>query len=561
MSADSDRERTLSLLGRFLEQELSESEQTEFETILSQSEEARREFLTLASMHQELFTLMERPARAAAPAPSPRPVQKTARRARSSVLRRSIAPLGLAAAVLLGLTAVVIHFATRTTDRPAKEQPAPRIVDEREPEVPAEITRKDAPPSPKIERPPTPAPESRPHKPVEPSSEKPQAPETERPKREEKPAPPPPVPDRPEKPPTVTPPVKPTVESALARLVRIEGQVRYSRGGRAATAKATEGISFLPGDRLDTRTGRARLDLPGGASIYADRGTGFRLLSAVTESGDVVLVELTRGEIYVSDGAGRVHVETLEGVFEPMGTRFGVRRSRSSTVVQVEEGAVRARSKRGGLRPPSRKTAKVDLRQREWAGEPVEVAAGKESRVRRGTSPVAPVRMAAGRLASWRSGLLGGSRGPVTMWIEAESGILAPPMEVASDSAASGEKYVSTRPGQGRFTAGFIEFTLDIPQDGDYVVWGRVMAFDSRQDSFLISMDDLKPKKWEILETRQNWKWDPASGTDLGPPDKYALKAGIHTLKIHQAEEGAKIDRILVTNGLKYVPRGRGPGR
>jgi len=38
----------------------------------------------------------------------------------------------------------------------------------------------------------------------------------------------------------------------------------------------------------------------------------------------------------------------------------------------------------------------------------------------------------------------------------------------------------------------------------------------------------------------------------------YSLGVGQHTLVIKHREDGAKLDRILVTNDMAYVPQGQG---
>ena len=40
-------------------------------------------------------------------------------------------------------------------------------------------------------------------------------------------------------------------------------------------------------------------------------------------------------------------------------------------------------------------------------------------------------------------------------------------------------------------------------------------------------------------------KWDPVT---------YYLEAGQHTLKVKQREDGTKLDRILITDDMQFVP-------
>ena len=58
-----------------------------------------------------------------------------------------------------------------------------------------------------------------------------------------------------------------------------------------------------------------------------------------------------------------------------------------------------------------------------------------------------------------------------------------------------------------------------------------------------------------------NWQWDAVnlwgSGEEFMPeidPVVFSLSPGEHTLRIIQREDGAKLDSLLITNDLSYVP-------
>ena len=105
------------------------------------------------------------------------------------------------------------------------------------------------------------------------------------------------------------------------------------------------------------------------------------------------------------------------------------------------------------------------------------------------------------------------------------------------------------------------QYTFNVPVAGNYVVWGRVMV-DNRggiNDSFYVSMDSGSYALWETPQgSSPAWVWDRVSNRGGEDPVVYWLSAGQHTLLIKQREAGTKLDRILITNDLVYVPQGLG---
>ena len=84
-------------------------------------------------------------------------------------------------------------------------------------------------------------------------------------------------------------------------------------------------------------------------------------------------------------------------------------------------------------------------------------------------------------------------------------------------------------------------------------VWGRVFSISYGDNSFYVSVDDGDRALWDtpIINT---WIWDQVNDRPVADPVAYFLTAGEHTLTIHQKEYGTKLDRILITNDLEYVP-------
>jgi hypothetical protein len=152
-----------------------------------------------------------------------------------------------------------------------------------------------------------------------------------------------------------------------------------------------------------------------------------------------------------------------------------------------------------------------------------------------------------------------------SLWIEAEDGNLQWPMEIGDDAAASAGGYVWVPEGTGNFTypsvnAGTAEYHFDVPEAGDYVIWGRQISNDTTSDSFFVSVDGQTEMVWHTkLGGQDVWTWDVVSYRDVDDPRDttnpqiYWLEAGFHSLTIQQCEDGIKLDNIVITNDLSLV--------
>ena len=152
------------------------------------------------------------------------------------------------------------------------------------------------------------------------------------------------------------------------------------------------------------------------------------------------------------------------------------------------------------------------------------------------------------------------------IWIEAEDAATSFPMVAGDDAAASGYGYVWVPEGSGNMsspsaTGGNVEVTFDVPEAGDYIVWGRVLTASGGDDSFFVSMDGAESMVWHAMQSGpEAWVWDPVSARDVGEvrdasnPYVYRLAAGAHRLVFSLREDGTKLDRLLITNDRLYLP-------
>ncbi|RCG25940.1 carbohydrate-binding protein [Sphaerisporangium album] len=152
----------------------------------------------------------------------------------------------------------------------------------------------------------------------------------------------------------------------------------------------------------------------------------------------------------------------------------------------------------------------------------------------------------------------------VTVATEAEGGTVTAPMQRASDGAASGGSYVTVAPGNNSQasapSSGYATVTVNVPSAGTYKIMGRVVAPADTDDSFWVRVDGGAWVNWNDIAPGASWHWaditnDAASDTLV----TYDLAAGDHTLTFAYREDGARLDRVLVTTDLSLAPTGTGP--
>jgi hypothetical protein len=149
-----------------------------------------------------------------------------------------------------------------------------------------------------------------------------------------------------------------------------------------------------------------------------------------------------------------------------------------------------------------------------------------------------------------------------SLLLEAEDGDLQWPMAIGDETAASAGGYVGVPEGTGSLysaseNAGFAEYHFEVPETGDYVIWGRQISNDNASDSFFVSVDGQADMVWYTkLGGQDVWTWDVVSNRseedlrDANNPQVYWLEAGFHTLAIKQREDGTRLDAIVITNDL-----------
>jgi len=146
-------------------------------------------------------------------------------------------------------------------------------------------------------------------------------------------------------------------------------------------------------------------------------------------------------------------------------------------------------------------------------------------------------------------------------WLEAEyPDTIVSPLEIADGENVSEGKYMYAPNGtKNHYTPNPVlaKYTVEISQAGTYILWGRVQASNRKDDSFFVQIDNGLNNLWEIEETK-DWHWDAVNNRTMADPVKFFLQQGKHTIKIKLREDGTRLDKLLLTNAITFVPSGEG---
>lgn len=138
----------------------------------------------------------------------------------------------------------------------------------------------------------------------------------------------------------------------------------------------------------------------------------------------------------------------------------------------------------------------------------------------------------------------------ITVTLEAETGLLIPPMAAVSDLTASNCSYVRVPLAQ---VGGSALYTFTIPSVGPlptdtWTIAGRVSAADGNSDSFYVSVDDAPNIIWDI-PWGVGWSWDRVSQRYGPDPKTFTFLPGsTHTVRFSNRESDARLDAMVVVN-------------
>lgn len=152
------------------------------------------------------------------------------------------------------------------------------------------------------------------------------------------------------------------------------------------------------------------------------------------------------------------------------------------------------------------------------------------------------------------------STGDPHIWLEAEDATITAPMVVKENYETSAGRYIVTETGKNTSSAptdGHAVYNFNVTTAGEYKIWIRANAPNTDDDSFWFKMDnnDWFPMN-EVLKGIEGWWWDEIQNTALAekPIVKYNLAEGSHTFTVAYREDGAMIDKILITRDSTFNP-------
>lgn len=145
-------------------------------------------------------------------------------------------------------------------------------------------------------------------------------------------------------------------------------------------------------------------------------------------------------------------------------------------------------------------------------------------------------------------------KGIETVTFEAENTEVGSQWMIANDKLASNGKFIQVKNGnqsievapQGKQNS--ISLKFSVKKEGTYSAFARLNCPTADDDSFWLKLDDGTFKMVNGLGTR-GWEWVKL--------DNFRLKTGDHVLTIAYREDGAKLDKISISND-HYPPEKMG---
>jgi chitodextrinase len=131
----------------------------------------------------------------------------------------------------------------------------------------------------------------------------------------------------------------------------------------------------------------------------------------------------------------------------------------------------------------------------------------------------------------------------VLLWMEAEAGDINAPMMIHDAEETSGGRFIEVRSGNNN--------TENAPKDGQAI-------YD--EDAFWVKMDEYDWVRWKCIEVGCKWHWDEVhDNRNNNQVMEYDLAAGSHTLVFTYCMDQTRLDKLLITDDLGYIPTEKGP--
>ncbi|MFK7805091.1 MAG: DUF5060 domain-containing protein [Anaerolineae bacterium] len=151
-----------------------------------------------------------------------------------------------------------------------------------------------------------------------------------------------------------------------------------------------------------------------------------------------------------------------------------------------------------------------------------------------------------------------------SLMLEAESGVLHGNFTIGDHSNASGGKYIYVPNRYGDAANGKIDrnqradFCINVVEAGEYTILGRVLAPNSSQDSFFVTVDSA-PAAGHLWDVRDSGTFinDNVNNRSKQDPATFNLSAGKHIVSFYLREAGTMLDRfemVLIAGAGATIP-------
>ncbi len=131
----------------------------------------------------------------------------------------------------------------------------------------------------------------------------------------------------------------------------------------------------------------------------------------------------------------------------------------------------------------------------------------------------------------------------------------AVPKGVTLVKGASAGAYLEIPEGKGnppKVTTGKAVYEIDIPADGEYVLWARVYWDGECSNSFGVKVGENKAFSFGQDATYKTWHWvrSPRRLKQL------RFKKGKTVITFENREDGVRVDQIALSSNTRWVPVG-----
>ena len=140
------------------------------------------------------------------------------------------------------------------------------------------------------------------------------------------------------------------------------------------------------------------------------------------------------------------------------------------------------------------------------------------------------------------------------VFIEGENGTLLGAMQIGDDLDASNGHFVYNADPTPK--SGYVEYSFEVQETGNYVIWGRCYALSGTEDSFFIVVDGSPDTlTWHLDTNYYSWIWQKVS--DWYTEKEFYLESGSHTLTLLSRDVNSRLDKFILSKDPDFVPSGK----